>query len=147
MTTSVQTLFTIRQFCEREPAWTPQALRNLILNAEDRLNSRGEKIQGNGLKNSGAIVRVGNRVLIDDQLFLAWARGAAKPTEGGIVPTLRYYVLKRDRFACVLCGARAARGAVLHVDHKTPKALGGQTCSENLQTLCESCNRGKGTGP
>jgi hypothetical protein len=65
-------LFTVKQFSERRPAWSPQALRNLILNAEDRLNSRGDPIPGNGLAEAGAIVRVGRRVLIDEQAFFRW---------------------------------------------------------------------------
>lgn len=60
---------TVRQFAQRFPAWTEAALRNLILNAEPRLNSRGERIPGNGLSESGAIVRVGRRVLIDVRAF------------------------------------------------------------------------------
>lgn len=65
-------LFPVNQFSARRPAWTPQALRNLILNAADRLNSRGERIPGNGLAEAGAIVRVGRRVLIDEQAFSRW---------------------------------------------------------------------------
>jgi 5-methylcytosine-specific restriction endonuclease McrA len=32
---------------------------------------------------------------------------------------------------------------VLHVDHKTAWANGGETVLENLQTLCSKCNIGK----
>ena len=65
-------LFTVQQFSERRRAWTQSALRNLILNAADRINSRGERIPGNGLAQAGAIVRVGRRVLIDEQAFFRW---------------------------------------------------------------------------
>jgi hypothetical protein len=65
-------LFTVEQFAERRSAWTAAAIRNLILNAEDRINSRGERIAGNGLAEAGAIVRVGRRVLIDEQAFFRW---------------------------------------------------------------------------
>jgi hypothetical protein len=65
-------LFTVEQFAERRPAWTEAALRNMILNSADRLNSRGERIPGNGLFEAGAIVRVGRRVLIDEQAFFRW---------------------------------------------------------------------------
>jgi hypothetical protein len=65
-------LFTVEQFAERRPAWSEPALRNLILNSVDRLNSRGERIPGNGLAEAGAIVRVGRRVLIDEQAFFRW---------------------------------------------------------------------------
>lgn len=59
---------------------------------------------------------------------------------------LRYDVLRRDRFRCVICGASPASkvGCELHVDHITPVALGGGTTLENLRTLCSECNLGKG---
>lgn len=62
-------LLTVRQFAQRFPAWTEAALRNLILNAEPRQNSRGEPIPGNGLSEAGAVIRVGRRVLIDVRAF------------------------------------------------------------------------------
>ena len=65
-------LFTVEQFSERRPAWTQAALRNLILNAADRQNSRGERIAGNGLAEAGAIVRIGRRVLLDEAAFFRW---------------------------------------------------------------------------
>lgn len=64
-------LFTISQYSARRPAWTPASLRNLILNSADRVSSRG-RIPGNGLAEAGAIVRVGRRVLIDEQAFFRW---------------------------------------------------------------------------
>lgn len=65
-------LFTVEQFSERYKAWTEPALRNLILYAEDRQNSRGERIPGNGLAEAGAIVRVGRRVLLSEGRFFFW---------------------------------------------------------------------------
>ena len=65
-----RTLHTVPQFAEKNRAWTQAAMRALILNAEDRVNSRGERIAGNGL--ASAIVRVGRKVLIDEQAFFAW---------------------------------------------------------------------------
>jgi 5-methylcytosine-specific restriction endonuclease McrA len=58
---------------------------------------------------------------------------------------LRYEVLKRDRFRCVLCGASPAThlGCVLHVDHVIPWSKGGKTIADNLRSLCETCNLGK----
>jgi 5-methylcytosine-specific restriction endonuclease McrA len=32
----------------------------------------------------------------------------------------------------------------LHADHISPWADGGKTVLENLQTLCQNCNLGKG---
>ena len=57
--------------------------------------------------------------------------------------TLRYDVMKRDHFRCVLCGRSADDGVKLHVDHIVPVAKGGKTVMSNLRTLCEDCNRGK----
>lgn len=59
---------------------------------------------------------------------------------------VRYQVLRRDRFRCVLCGRSPATdlGCVLHVDHVHPRALGGTNDLDNLRTLCEACNVGKG---
>lgn len=59
---------------------------------------------------------------------------------------LRYSVLLRDRFRCVLCGRSPATHprVSLHVDHHHPLAAGGETTIENLRTLCSDCNLGKG---
>ena len=57
--------------------------------------------------------------------------------------SLRYAVLKRDQFRCQICGASAADGARLEVDHIMPISKGGKTEKDNLRTLCERCNRGK----
>lgn len=65
-------LFTVSQFSGRYPAFPPSSLRCKILNAEDRVNSRGERINGNGLAEAGVIIRVGRRVLIDEQAFFRW---------------------------------------------------------------------------
>jgi hypothetical protein len=70
---------TVEQFSERNPAFTPPALRNLIFKAEPRQSSRGE-IPGNGLAEAGAVIRLGRRVLLDESKFLAWVAqaGSAK---------------------------------------------------------------------
>ena len=57
---------------------------------------------------------------------------------------LRYEILKRDGFRCKLCGRTADDGVKLHVDHIVPVAKGGETVPDNLRTLCEDCNWGKG---
>ena len=58
--------------------------------------------------------------------------------------SLRYDILKRDNFRCKICGATAADGVKLHVDHIIPVSKGGRTEPGNLRTLCERCNMGKG---
>lgn len=64
----------------------------------------------------------------------------------GIGLGLRYKVLSRDKFKCVRCGAGPATDPTcrLHIDHILPFSKGGKTTLENLQTLCEKCNLGKG---
>lgn len=57
--------------------------------------------------------------------------------------SMRYDVMKRDGFRCVLCGRGASDGVKLHVDHIVPIARGGKTIKSNLRTLCEDCNLGK----
>jgi hypothetical protein len=61
--------------------------------------------------------------------------------------SLRYTILERDHFACKIYGRSYLRGdnIKLHVDHITPIAKGGKTEPNNLQTLCDDCNLGKGT--
>ena len=57
---------------------------------------------------------------------------------------LRYEIMKRDNFRCVLCGRNVSEdGVKLHVDHFIPIAFGGKTEYDNLRTLCEDCNLGK----
>ncbi len=60
-----------------------------------------------------------------------------------LTDSLRYDILKRDGFRCVLCGMSSKDGAILHVDHIVPIAKGGRTEPSNLRTLCERCNLGK----
>ena len=54
---------------------------------------------------------------------------------------LRFQILIRDNFACVLCGntAKESRIEVDHIDNNKNNNI-----ESNLQTLCEDCNKGKG---
>ena len=61
-----------------------------------------------------------------------------------MTPRLRYQVMRRDGFRCVLCGAGSNEGAILHIDHIKPVSKGGKTELSNLRTLCDRCNLGKG---
>jgi len=56
--------------------------------------------------------------------------------------SLRYDILQRDKFKCVLCG-RDAKNTTLEIDHIIPVVAGGKTVIDNLRTLCFDCNRGK----
>lgn len=59
---------------------------------------------------------------------------------------LRFKVFMRDRFRCVACGRSPAThlNIELHADHIVSVADGGKTTPENLHTLCQDCNLGKG---
>ena len=54
----------------------------------------------------------------------------------------RFFVMKRDGFACVRCGA-SGHGVRLEIHHRTPFAHGGSDALDNLETLCFDCNRGQ----
>jgi hypothetical protein len=54
----------------------------------------------------------------------------------------RFFILKRDQFACVRCGASGV-GIRLEVHHRVPFAKGGSDGLVNLETLCYPCNRGQ----
>ena len=66
----------------------------------------------------------------------------SKDMRKGIRPKLRYEVLSRDNFKCVLCGNTAADDR-LEVDHIKPVVYGGTNETGNLRTLCAECNKGK----
>jgi hypothetical protein len=69
----------------------------------------------------------------------------ARRTNRDIPLGLRFRVLRRDTFKCVLCGDNPPVNprCVLHVDHIVPWSKGGETMVENLRTLCASCNVGR----
>lgn len=54
---------------------TPSAIRADIFKAEDRLNSRGERIAGNGLAAHGALIKIGRKRLIDVHRYGNWLAG------------------------------------------------------------------------
>jgi len=74
-----------------------------------------------------------------------FTRKRKKAGKINITKSLRYDILKRDRFRCRLCGASPAVNPhiTLHVDHIKPRSKNGETVCSNLQTLCSDCNYGK----
>ena len=58
---------TVRQFAETHKAFTMGGLRALIFNE-----------RCNGLAESGAIVRVGRKVLIDEEKFFSWIESQSR---------------------------------------------------------------------
>jgi len=63
----MDTIITVSELSKRHSAFTEASLRWLIFRARD-----------NGLDASGAIVRVGRRLLIDEDLFISWLRSNQK---------------------------------------------------------------------
>jgi hypothetical protein len=59
---------------------------------------------------------------------------------------IRLKILKKDNYRCVKCGRSPAThlNLSLHIDHIKPFSKGGDNSEENLQTLCDKCNLGKG---
>jgi len=55
---------------------------------------------------------------------------------------LKRQVKARDNHQCLCCGR--SNTLLLQVDHITPSYLGGKNNLDNLQTLCNRCNRYKG---
>ena len=73
------------------------------------------------------------------------SKTCAHKTSRNINLRLRFKVMQRDNFSCVMCGASPAKdqGVKLHIDHIVPWSKGGETEYSNLQTLCSNCNIGK----
>lgn len=65
-------------------------------------------------------------------------------TRSYLKPSLRFKILHRDHYRCQTCGASAASGADLHVDHILPISKGGTNEESNLRVLCSECNIGRG---
>lgn len=65
-------LLTVKEFCRKHSAFTEGSLRHLIFQSRPGSYSGGHEISGNGLKEAGAIVRIGRRLLIDEAKFFQW---------------------------------------------------------------------------
>lgn len=77
-----------------------------------------------------------------DTKYRLGARREDAVEEAAISEKTRAEVLQWGR--CAMCGKRALEDDVrLQVDHRIPQSLGGTNDIENLQPLCEACNRGK----
>jgi 5-methylcytosine-specific restriction endonuclease McrA len=74
------------------------------------------------------------------------ATNVSRTRPGTITWRLRHLIMKRDHFRCKICGTSPASdpSVVLHIDHITPISKGGNSQPQNLQTLCATCNIGKG---
>lgn len=59
----IPTLSTVKQFIDRHQAFAEGGLRHQIFHAEE-----------NGLSTSGALLRNGRRILIDEEKFFDWIK-------------------------------------------------------------------------
>lgn len=81
-----------------------------------------------------AELRPGEYVMVDPNQLPAKAREYIK---------LRFEILARDEFRCVVDGTVAGAGRRLQVHHIVPVEQGGTNEPENLETLCDACHAGK----
>lgn len=70
------------------------------------------------------------------------------PRLGQTTVDLRGWVRERDDFTCHYCARRGGLdrdpdGLWWHIDHKTPRALGGGNAEDNLVLACTRCNLDK----
>ncbi|MCB1927744.1 MAG: hypothetical protein KDH17_06860 [Rhodocyclaceae bacterium] len=66
-------LATVAQAAQQyDGVFTESAIRDMIFKAEDRFNSRGDRIPGNGMAEAGVILRIGRKVILDLDAFDAW---------------------------------------------------------------------------
>ena len=61
---------------------------------------------------------------------------------GKVSNKLRFEILERDGYKCRYCG-RGEDECSLQIDHIKPISKGGKSTYDNLQTLCEHCNKQK----
>src|SRR5690242_14368929 len=56
--------------------------------------------------------------------------------------SLRFRLLRRDKFTCRYCGSQPP-DVQLEIDHVHPVFHGGHSTEDNLVTACVPCNRAK----
>lgn len=59
---------------------------------------------------------------------------------------IKYEVLRRDRFRCVICGRTPEQGAKLHIQAVKPLPKHERPSADCFRTVCEDCMRKKGEG-
>jgi 5-methylcytosine-specific restriction endonuclease McrA len=116
---------------------TMYEIRNLLpaLGAQEQLDRRRREL-------NRYFVIEKTRIGAETRYRLASQKVRDTEGDSGITERDRAAVLRHGR--CAMCGRTPLGDAiVLQVDHKIPKEWGGSDDLENLQPLCEECNRGK----
>lgn len=88
--------------------------------------------------------------------FFVQPDGICIPKAKPLTTNQKYAVYLRDKKKCQVCGIPVACGGSAsgwhfnsnispgHVDHITPRCIGGQNNEENLRMTCCRCNLSKG---
>ena len=77
ITNTLPNISTVKNLPKQFPnaGLTVPAIQGHIFKSQDRFDSKGRKIAGNGLAATGAIIRRGRKVLIDVPKYGAWLSG------------------------------------------------------------------------
>jgi hypothetical protein len=124
-------------FERQETPLTMQEIRELLpeLGSQEQLDRRRRE-----LNRYFVIDRV--RGGTETRYQLVRQKPRSPEADMGISERDRAAILRHSR--CAMCGRTPSdHGVLLQVDHRVPKAWGGSDDLENLQPLCEECNRGK----
>jgi hypothetical protein len=114
--------------------------RNRVVKVEDWSTVDREEI----------VLRVKHAVLSDEQALEKLRREVevfenvetgGRNTREPIPQQVQMFVWQRDEGRCVKCGSQER----LEYDHIIPLAKGGSNTERNIQLLCETCNRAKGS--
>ncbi len=85
----MRNLLSVKRFSQMYPDFPEGGLRYLIFHSQARQNSKGEVVSGNGLAESGAVIRLGRKILIDEERFFAWVNTRNKEAPPRPVPCER----------------------------------------------------------
>ena len=91
------------------------------------------------------LIKVIDEIDLGIEYFILWTdTKKVKPNSRRLISgTTRQNVLMRDNYTCQICGATVKDGAKLEIDHIIPSSKGGTNDENNLQVLCQQCNREK----
>lgn len=68
----IPNLLPVREFSNKHPQFSEASLRYHIFRAKQRKDTTDGEVKPNGMEECGALVRVGRRVLINEEKFFEW---------------------------------------------------------------------------